>query len=174
MPSNLESAPAFSPDDLQESMEEIGLGRAKNEGRFCGYCYGRLTEPNRRRPSRLPASVCPFCDTSTDQVTPVKQVPAEVLSFYLAKRRREGLIVNAFAFLGIFLALLLSAAVWFLTPDNLWKILPFAILAVGSYYLARVLGYNAGVPIGRASGEKVRDGLWNAFVERRAAETAPN
>lgn len=154
-------------DELQEAMEAIALRQSPNHGRFCGNCYGRLSEPSRRRPSRLPASVCSYCGTSTDVVPQLHRVPEEVLALYMAKRKREGLIVNLFAFLGIFLAIVLSAAVWLLTPDNLWKIAPFVVLLLGAYYLARVLGYNAGVPIGSASGRRIRDARWAEFVRRR-------
>ncbi len=160
-------------DELQPEMEAIALGQRPNHGRFCGYCYGRLSEPSRRRPSRLPASVCSVCGTSTDQVPQVHRVPDDVLALYMAKRKREGLFVNLFAFLGIFLAIVLSAIAWLLTPDNLWKLLPFAVLILGALYLARVIGYNVGVPVGSGSGRRIRDARWAAFVQARAAGQIP-
>jgi hypothetical protein len=154
-------------DELQEQMEAIALEQSPNHGRFCAHCYGRLHEPSRRRPSRLPASVCEYCGTASDEIAPGHRVPEQVLEMYMAKRRREGLIVNLFAFAGIFLSLAISAAVWLLTPDNLWKIAPFVVLVLGSYYLARVIGYNVGVPIGSASGRKLRNLRWLAYIEAR-------
>ncbi len=162
-----ERSGALSLDELQDQMESIALGQSPNEGRFCAFCYGRLSEPIRRRPSRLPASLCEYCGTASDQLRPVREVPAEVLGIYLAKRRREGLIVNLFAFLGIFLALAISAGIWLATPDNLWKIAPFAVLVLGSYYLARVAGYNVGVPLGSTSGRKLRNERWTAYLQGR-------
>jgi hypothetical protein len=156
-------------DELQPSMEAIALGQSPNHGRFCGYCYGRLSEPSRRRPSRLPASACSFCGTLTTDVPQVHRVPDEVLALYMAKRKREGLIVNLCAFVGIFLALVLSAVTWLVTPDNLWKIAPFVVLVLGALYLARVVGYNVGVPLGSASGRRIRDARWAAFVTKRPA-----
>jgi hypothetical protein len=160
-------------NELQPQMEAIALGQSPNHGRFCGYCYGRLSEPSRRRPSRLPASACSFCGTRTDEVPQVHRVPDEVLTLYMAKRKREGLIVNLFAFLGIFLALVLSAIVWLITPDNLWKIAPFVVLVLGALYLARLIGYNVGVPVGSASGRRIRDQRWAAFLEKRRAGLIP-
>ena len=156
-------------DELQPEMEAIALGQRPNHGRFCGHCYGRLSEPSRRRPSRLPASVCNVCGTTTEEVLQVHRVPDAVLTIYMAKRRREGLIVNLFAFLGIFLALVLSAIAWLLTPDNLWKLLPFVILVLGALYLARVIGYNVGVPVGSGSGRRIRDARWAQYVQDRQA-----
>ncbi len=160
-------------DELQPQMEAIALGQSPNHGRFCGNCYGRLSEPSRRRPSRLPASACSYCGALTSEVPQVHRVPDEVLALYMAKRKREGLIVNLFAFLGIFLALVLSAVTWLITPDNLWKIAPFVVLVLGAYYLARVIGYNVGVPIGSASGRRIRDECWAAFVQQRQAGLIP-
>jgi hypothetical protein len=150
-------------DVLQQPMEDIALQVSPNHGRFCARCYGRLGEPSRRRPSRLPASICASCGLSSDEQPPVHRVPDQVLDIYMAKRRREGLIVNLFAFLGIFLALALSAVVWLITPDNLWKITPFAVLVLAAYYLARLIGYNVGVPVGSGSGRKLRNRRWLAY-----------
>ncbi|HET9319036.1 MAG TPA: hypothetical protein VFO27_04650 [Bryobacteraceae bacterium] len=91
----------------------------------------------------------------------------------MAKRRREGLIVNLFAFTGIFLALVISAGIWLITPDNFWKIAPFAVLIFGAYYLARVVGYNVGVPLGSSSGRKLRDARWRDYVRLRDAGREP-
>ena len=91
----------------------------------------------------------------------------------MAKRRREGTIVNLFAFVGIFLALVISAGVWLITPDNLWKLAPFAVLLFGAYYLARVVGYNVGVPLGSSSGRKLRDRRWTAYVQARGGSEPP-
>jgi hypothetical protein len=162
-PPLVDQSPLGYLDALQEPMENIALQASPNHGRFCARCYGRLGEPSRRRPSRLPASICAFCGLSTDEQPPVHRVPDQVLEIYMAKRRREGLIVNLFAFLGIFIALALSAVVWLITPDNLWKIAPFAVLVLGAYYLARVVGYNVGVPIGSASGRRLRNRRWLAY-----------
>jgi hypothetical protein len=170
-PASVSDAPSAAVlDGLQESMEEIALGQSPNHGRFCGNCYGRLSEPSRRRPSRLPASICKHCGARTDATPQVHAVPAEVLELYMAKRKREGLIVNLFAFLGIFLALVLSAVVWLITPDNLWKIAPFLVLILGAYYLARVIGYNVGVPVGSRAGRNIRDARWAAYLQRRQTQ----
>ena len=155
---------------FKSQWKSLAWGRKRTKAGFAATATPGSASRIDVSPSRLPASLCSVCGTSTESIAPVDHVPDEVLDMYLAKRRREGLFVNLFAFLGIFLALLLSAAVWFLTPDNLWKILPFVILGGGSYYLARVLGYNAGVPAGRASGNKLRDRRWSEFVQRRESE----
>lgn len=163
-----QSAVAFL-DVLQQLMEEIALGARQNHGRFCGNCYAELGEAVRRKPSRLPAAQCEICGAWTDDVQPADHVPDEVLSIYLAKRKREGLFVNLFAFSGIFLSIVLSAASWLWLPDNWWRVLPFAILVFGSYYLARLIGYDVGVPLGSRSGRRLRDRRWRAFELARGS-----
>jgi len=151
-------------DRLQEDMEAIALGDEENSGTFCGRCFSRLngsgagTTPGR----------CQVCQTATDEIPSVDRVPVEVLAIYMAKRRREGLIVNLFAFAGIFLSLVLSALLWFVLPPNWWRLASFAMLAFGSWYLARLVGYEVGVPIGARSGRSIRDKLWREFDLQRA------
>lgn len=153
-------------------MEEIGLGQRQNEGRFCGFCYARLSEPIQRKPSHLPASDCRVCGRSTDALPSVASVPADVLAIYLAKRKREGLFVNLFAFLGIFLAMVLSAVLWLVLPGGWWEIIPFVVLIFGAYYLARLFGLWFGASIGYASGYKLRERRWQEFLSSRDRQTA--
>src|SRR5205085_9720 len=100
-------------DDLQVQMEEIGLQKVPNLGHFCGFCYGRLPDG---------ATQCSYCGRTVAEVAPVAKVPIYVLRVYLAKRRREGMMVNTFAFIGLFLAVVLSGLIYlFLTGG--WRIL---------------------------------------------------
>jgi hypothetical protein len=156
-----------SLDQLQEDMEAIGLGERDNRGPFCGHCFSRLDPPSPAGPSRGTDGQCPVCGADVDEVQPVPEVPQKVLAIYLAKRSREGLIVNLCAFAGIFLSLALSALLWFALPANWWRLASFAMLAAGSYYLARVVGYEVGVPIGSRSGRRLRDRRWREFNLQR-------
>jgi hypothetical protein len=156
--------PASLLDRLQEPMEAIALGEDENRGRFCGMCYSRLAVAGPQG--------CPVCGTSTQDRAPVERVPDEVLAIYMAKRGREGLIVNLFAFGGIFLSLILSALLWFVLPPNLWRLASFAVLAFGSYYLARLVGYQIGVPIGSESGRRLRDRRWQELDLQRDAQSS--
>jgi hypothetical protein len=138
-------------------MEEIGLGHEPNSGRFCGRCYARLGAKQN----------CEVCGTATEGARPVTSVPAEVVALYMAKRKREGLLVNAFAFFGIFVSMVISGLLWFLLPSGWLDILPFAMLVLGSYYLARLFGFWIGATLGYNSGRALRDRRWSQFVARR-------
>lgn len=159
-------------DELQEPMEAIALGRDSNRGRFCGYCYARLAEAKGRRGEAGPVGSCLVCGHALSEAGMVDRVPAEALAIFMAKRKREGLIVNAFAFLGIFLSLLISALLWFLLPGGWWLIAPFAMLAVGSYYLARLLGLGIGASLGYNSGCDLRERGWSQYVAARSGGRA--
>lgn len=154
-------------------MERLGLGQEANKGRFCGYCYARLGEGRSRKAAALPPR-CPVCAQSTREVAALDRVPSEVLAIYLAKRRREGLVVNLFAFFGIFVAFVLSGVLWLVFPGpGIWReIVSLGTLAAGGYYLARLFGLWIGAALGYRSGCTLRNRRWRAFVSQRAAETA--
>ncbi len=150
-------------DDLQLQMEELGLQKAPNLGRFCGYCYGRLPDGE---------TLCHYCHRSTAEVEPVSKVPIYVLRLYLAKRRREGLLVNTFAFLGLFLAVVLSGLIYFFLIGN-WRIIALLVLLAAGWYLANLLGYNVGGTLGYNWGRRVRDNYWLRYCEDRRNGVAP-
>jgi len=158
-------------DRLQEDMEAIALGEQRNSGPFCGHCFSRLSGSSAATHPSNVTRRCPLCQAASEDIAPVECVPNEVLAIYMAKRRREGLIVNLFAFAGIFLSLALSALLWFVLPPNWWRLASFAMLALGSWYLARLFGYEVGVPIGARSGRHLRDRRWREFELQRGNPT---
>jgi hypothetical protein len=127
--------PVFSPR-LDDVMAAMIAGEAPNAGRFCGYCY---------TPLRKAADECPHCGTSTTDYEPVSQIPREFGALYRRMRKRESLIVNSFAFAGLFLGVLifigLVALAVYRYDQSLWM-LGFAtlVLLVGGRVLAGLLG----------------------------------
>lgn len=150
-------------DDLQVQMEELGLQQVPNLGRFCGYCYGRLPDGE---------SVCRHCGRSTDEYAPVSKVPIYVLRVYLAKRRREGIMVNSFAFLGLFLAVVLSGVIYFFLIGY-WRVIAILFLLLAGWYLANLLGGWIGATLGYNWGKSVRDNYWLRYLEDRRNGVAP-
>lgn len=172
---SMKTAPAAPDQDaefletLQEPMEALALGEQPNSGRFCGFCYARL--PKDRGRSRAGAG-CEICKRTAVDSPPVASVPAAVLAVYMAKRRREGIFVNGFAFTGIFLAMVVSLALWLVLPPGWLDVLPFAVLVVLAYYLARLLGLSLGAELGHASGVRLRERRWRQYLATRAASLA--
>jgi hypothetical protein len=150
-------------DDLQVQMEELGLQRAPNLGRFCGYCYGRLFDGEQ---------CCRYCKRAADEAGPVTKVPVYVLRVYLAKRRREGIMVNSFAFLGLLLAVVLSGVIYFFLIGN-WRVIALVVLLLAGWYFANLLGGWIGATLGYRWGRSVRDRYWRQYVDDRSRGAAP-
>jgi hypothetical protein len=151
-------------DDLQVQMEDLGLQKVPNLGRFCGNCYGRLPDGD---------AVCRYCGRDRAEVAPVSKVPVYVLRVYLAKRRREGIMVNSFAFLGLFLAVVISGVIYFFLVGN-WRVIAVFILLFAGWYLANLLGGWVGATLGYNWGRSVRDGYWVRYLEDRRNGVAPD
>lgn len=150
-------------DDLQVEMEDLGLQKLPNLGRFCGFCYGRLPDGEER---------CGHCGRGVAEVPPVSKVPIYVLRVYLAKRRREGIMVNSFAFLGLFLAVVISGLIYFFLVGN-WRVIALFVLLFAGWYLANLLGGWFGATLGYNWGRSVRDRYWLQYVEDRRNGVAP-
>lgn len=138
---------------LQERMERIARGAAPNFGRFCGYCYVRLTAED---------TACKVCKRRTRDVAPVESVPKDVLLAYLAHRKKMMLWVNLFAFLGIFISVILAGLMVAFLPSAL-KLLAIPVLLGGAWYFANLLGGGLGGHIGMRSGAAARLKKWQAF-----------
>lgn len=157
-------APSEAPDTavldaLQERMDRIIRGEAPNTGQFCGYCYARLEREAQR---------CAVCGRETSAIEPVTRVPRDALRVYNAHRGKMRLWVNLFAFLGIFLAIVLAGLiVTFLPNPWLWFAVP--VMFFGSWYLANLLGGGIGGMLGIKQGTALRAIQWQQLLQRRAA-----
>ena len=144
---------------LQERMERIARGGAPNSGRFCGYCFVRLNKGE---------DSCRSCGRSTAEVPPADSVPREVLLAYLAHWNKMRLWVNIFAFLGIFIAVVLAGLIVAFMPTVL-KFLAIPMMLGGAWYFANLLGGGIGGHLGNRSGIAARARRWRSFQESRAA-----
>lgn len=145
---------------LQERMERIARGGAPNSGRFCGYCFARLNRDETQ---------CRVCRRYTRDVPPVASVPEAVLRTYLAHRHKMVLWVNLFAFVGIFVAVLLAGLIVAFLPGPL-KLLSVPVLLGGSWYFANLLGGGLGGHIGMRTGAAARLRKWREFQASRGWE----
>ena len=134
--------PIFS-ERLMTALATMVRGEAPNVGRFCGYCYTPL-DPE--------CTQCPHCGHPVEERPPVERVPSEVLQMFRQLRRRESLVVNSFAYLGLGLGVLtfivivyviytLNASVW-------WFVSNIIMLFVLSRVLAGLLGGVVGDEVG--------------------------
>ena len=148
---------------LQQPMERLGLQEVPNYGRFCGHCFRRLQEEERER--------CPLCGADLAAVGTVERVPDQVIAIYMAKRKREGLLVNTFAYVGLFLGAASSLVLAMLLP-GWWRLGAVLMLVLGSYYLANLLGIAVGGVLGYRWGVSVRNRRWREYDAQRAGPPA--
>jgi hypothetical protein len=139
----LPGLPIFSPR-LDEIMGLMIAGKIPNVGRFCGYCYSPLGKDEQR---------CGHCGRTRGDYTPLARIPTEFFVLYRNMRKRESLVVNSFAYLGLaiglllFIALVAVAVYWY---DASWIMLAVAtgVFIVGGRIFAGLLGGWIGDNIG--------------------------
>ena len=153
--------PIFS-ERLTTVLETVFKGEAPNVGRFCGHCYTPL-DPQRTR--------CPDCDRAVEERPPVERVPDEVLQMFRQLRRRESLVVNSFAYLGLLLGVLIFIGVFyvlFTAGANIWWfVFDIVLLFVLSRLLAGLLGGVLGDEVGfRYSRRKLAE-EWGEYAAER-------
>jgi len=154
--------PVFSPR-LDEVLGMMIKGEAPNAGRFCSYCYTPLSRS---------AEVCPHCARSTLEYHPLDRVPSEVVAIYKRMRKRESLIVNSFAFAGLFLGVLifmgLVAVAVYLMDAAIWMLVVATIvLLVGGRVLAGLLGGWIGDNVGYDYARRKLLLEWEDFERQR-------
>jgi hypothetical protein len=150
---------------LREFLDQLQEGTAPNYGRFCSFCYNPLPQALAR---------CDHCGQSSDR-EPLTSVPQEVLDMHRRKLKRESLVVNSFAYLGLALGLLIFLGMVAINVLYMEKALWFFILAtfvflVGSRLLAGIFGGVIGDEIGYRYANKHLAEDWAAHVADR--ETA--
>ena len=155
----------FSPR-LEAFLEQVQAGEAPNHGRFCSFCYNPL-------PSGLQR--CDHCGQDSNDRPSVTSLPNEVVDMHRRKHKRESLVVNSFAYLGLGLGLAIFLGMVAINVLYLEKALWFFLLAtvvflVGSRALAGLVGGYIGDEVGYRYGNKRLAEDWAAFVSQRQAE----
>jgi hypothetical protein len=146
-------------DALQERMERIIRGDAPNAGRFCGYCYARLDRD---------IDACEVCGRAAGSVAVQPRIPRAALRVYNAYRRKMQIWVNVFAFLGIFLAIVLTGVMIAYLPAP-WNFLAAVTVLFTAWYFANLLGGGLGAAVGSRQGRTVRAARWQQLLQQRAA-----
>ncbi|HEU0075474.1 MAG TPA: hypothetical protein VFS30_15835 [Dehalococcoidia bacterium] len=150
---------------LNEFLDQLQEGVTPNYGSFCAFCYNPLPQG----PAR-----CDHCGQST-QREPLTSIPREVLDMHRRKLKRESLVVNSFAYVGLALGLAIFLGMVAINVLYMEKALWFFILAtfvflVGSRLLAGIFGGVIGDEIGYRYANKHLAEDWAAHVSQR--ETA--
>ena len=151
---------------LSDFLDRLQEGQVPNAGTFCSFCYNPMPQDFGR---------CDHCGQNLTDRPPISSLPREVIEMHRRMRKRESLIVNSFAFLGlglglgIFLGLVainvlyMDRALWFFVIATL-------IFLVGSRVLAGILGGYIGDEIGYSYAHRKLAEDWSIHLSQRGAE----
>lgn len=142
---------------------QLHEGQTPNAGRFCAFCYNPLPQTNER---------CDHCGQLLSERPAVTSLPDELLDMERRKLRRESLIVNSFAYLGLGLGLAIFLGMVAIGVSYLDRALWFFIVAiivflVGSRVLAGLIGGVIGDEIGYRYANRRLAEDWRNYVMQR-------
>ena len=148
---------------LESFLDDLKEGETPNAGRFCGFCFNPIPPDQ---------TACDHCGRSLTATTPVTSVPDPIIEMHRRKQKRESLVVNSFAYLGLAIGLalfLLVVAINFYYVDQLWLLIASVlVLLVGGRMLAGLIGGYIGDELGyRYANRKLAD-EWDAFLAQKA------
>ena len=163
-----DECPLFS-ERLEDHIVAYTRGEAPNRGRFCGNCYTPLSPDSTR---------CPHCNEPTEGAhPPVAAIPEPIVDMLRRQRKTESTVVNAFAFLGLAIALVggLGFVLWvpWLRNNLIAATIAYAfILLVGGRVLAAILGGYYGDRLAYERARKRLRGQWADWVRQRDGAAA--
>jgi len=151
---------------LEAFLDNIDAGQAPNSGSFCAFCYNPLPSGFQR---------CDHCSQVTRERQPIDSLPNDVIAMYQRKQKRESIIVNSFAYLGLGLGLALFLGLVAINVLYLDRALWFFVVAtivflVGSRLLAGILGGVVGDEVGFRYAQRRLAEDWAAHVAQRETE----
>ena len=153
--------PLFS-DRLTELLDAYVRGEAPNAGRFCGTCY---------TPLDLHRTECPACGSEVAARPPLDKIPPEVIRMFRQLRRRESMLVNGFAYLGLAIAVAVFIGVFYVIFNAnaviWWYIFDIVLLFVLARVLAGLLGGFVGDEVAFRYARRKLAEDWLAFEAQR-------
>jgi len=157
---DLPEIPIFS-ERLTEVLGRIFGGEAPNAGRFCGYCFTPISSER---------SHCTHCEEAVADHKPVDSIPDPILKMFKQLRRRESLVVNGFAYVGLFTGVALFIGIFFVLFSTgasvWWYVFDIVFLFVSARVLAGLLGGYIGDEVGYSYARRKLVEDWDAYVEQ--------
>jgi hypothetical protein len=149
----LEPRTVLSPR-LESFLDQLREGVTPNHGRFCSFCYNPLPPDFQR---------CDHCGQDLRERAPITSVPGPVVEMHRTKQKRESVIVNSFAYLGLALGLAVFLGMVAINVLYLDRALWFFFIAIGVFLIgSRVLAALVGGVIG--------DEIGYRYANKRLAE----
>lgn len=148
---------------LETFLDQLREGETPNHGRFCSFCYNPLPPDFER---------CDHCGQDLKERVPISSVPDAVIEMHERKQRRESIIVNSFAYLGLALGLaiflgMVAINVLYLDRALWFFFIAILVFLVGSRVLAGIIGGVIGDEIAyRYAGTRLAED-WANYVAQR-------
>jgi hypothetical protein len=151
---------------LEGFLDELYAGQTPNAGRFCSFCYNPLPPGFQR---------CDHCGQDLRERPSITSLPPDVLDMYRRKQRRESLVVNSFAYLGLALGLalflgLVAINVLYMDRAFWFFLVATVIFLLGSRMLAGLLGGVVGDELGYRYAHKRLAEDWATHVAQRETQ----
>ena len=151
---------------LEAFVDELCAGETPNAGRFCSFCYNPLPPGFDR---------CDHCGQDSQGRPVLTSLPDGILGMYRRKQRRESLIVNGFAYLGLALGLalflgLVAVNVLYMDKAFWFFLVATVVFLLGSRLLAGLLGGVVGDEIGYRYANRRLAEDWAAHVAHRETQ----
>lgn len=153
---------------LDAFLDQLQEGETPNHGRFCSFCYNPLPPDFGR---------CDHCGQDLRDRPPKTSVPDAVVEMHRRKQKRESVIVNAFAYLGLAMGMALFLGMVAINVLYLDRALWFFFIAVfvflaGSRVLAAIIGGVIGDEIGyRYASRRLAEDWARHVAERENGRT---
>ena len=159
---SLEIRTVLSPR-LEAFLDQLRDGETPNHGRFCSFCYNPL-------PPDFPR--CDHCGQDLKERLPITSVPDAVVEMHRRKQKRESMIVNSFAYVGLALALtiflsLVAVNVLYLDRVLWFYFIAVGVLLIGARVLPAIIGGVIGDEIGWRYGNRRLAEDWARHVAER-------
>ena len=151
---------------LESFLDSVEAGESPNAGAFCSFCYNPLPAGFDR---------CDHCGQDMSSRPRIDSLPAGVIAMYRRKQRRESLIVNSLAYLGLALGLalflgLVAVNVLYLERALWFFLLATVIFLVGSRLLAGIFGGIIGDELGYRYASRHLAEDWASHVAQRETD----
>jgi hypothetical protein len=151
---------------LDAFLDQLAEGETPNAGSFCSFCYNPIPPGFER---------CDHCGQDLQDRPAATSVPADIIEMHKRKLRRESLVVNSLAYLGLALGLALflgmvAINVLYLDKAFWFFILSTVIFLVASRLLAGILGGVIGDELGYRYANRRLSEDWAEHVATRETE----
>jgi hypothetical protein len=156
---------------LDTFLDQLREGETPNHGRFCAFCYNPLPPEFDR---------CDHCGQEPRGRAPLTAIPDAVVEMHRRKQKRESIVVNSFAYLGLAIALALflgmvAINVLYIDRELWFYFIATGVLLIGARVLPAIIGGVIGDEIGyRYANRRLAEDWATHVTERENSRSTSN